>query len=213
MRHVTCVNDSCHAWLLTDACLQLVTWLVWMRFIHVNHVNVVMSHERHSQTSYGQATLTWHVWMRFIHVTRVNVVMSHERHSQTSYGPATLTWLVWMRFIHVTHVNARHGRTSYVTCMNDSCYTWLITDAWLQLVTWHVRMRFSHVTHVNVRHLRTSYGRTTLGSIRLILPLFAKEPLIIRLFCRKWPMKIRHPMTPRHPLWSRDTQIWSCDSR
>jgi len=28
----------------------------------------------------------------------------------------------------------------------------------------------------------------------------AKEPLIIGLFCGKWPMKIRHPMTLRHPV-------------
>ena len=27
---------------------------------------------------------------------------------------------------------------------------------------------------------------------------FAKEPLIIGLFCGKWPMEIRHPMTLRH---------------
>jgi len=29
---------------------------------------------------------------------------------------------------------------------------------------------------------------------------FAKEPLIIRLFCGKWPIKIRHPTTLRHPV-------------
>jgi len=29
---------------------------------------------------------------------------------------------------------------------------------------------------------------------------FAKEPLTIGLFCGKWPMKIRQPMTPRHPV-------------
>jgi len=29
---------------------------------------------------------------------------------------------------------------------------------------------------------------------------FAKEPLIIRLFCGKWPMKIRRPTALRHPL-------------
>jgi len=28
----------------------------------------------------------------------------------------------------------------------------------------------------------------------------AKEPLIIRLFCGKWPIKIRHPMHLRHPV-------------
>jgi len=30
--------------------------------------------------------------------------------------------------------------------------------------------------------------------------LSAKEPIIIWLFCEKWPTKIRHPMRPRHPL-------------
>jgi len=30
--------------------------------------------------------------------------------------------------------------------------------------------------------------------------LSAKEPLIIRLFCRKWRIKIRHPMSPCHPV-------------
>jgi len=29
---------------------------------------------------------------------------------------------------------------------------------------------------------------------------FAREPLIIGLFCVNWPMKIRHPMTLRHPV-------------
>ena len=34
---------------------------------------------------------------------------------------------------------------------------------------------------------------------------FAKEPLIIGLFCGKWPVMIRHPMTIRHPvvIWLR----------
>ena len=30
--------------------------------------------------------------------------------------------------------------------------------------------------------------------------LFAKEPLIIWLLCRKWRIKIRHPMSLRHPV-------------
>ena len=29
-----------------------------------------------------------------------------------------------------------------------------------------------------------------------------KEPLIIRLFCGKWPIKIRHSMDLRHPVWA-----------
>jgi len=31
---------------------------------------------------------------------------------------------------------------------------------------------------------------------------YAKEPLIIGLFCRKWPMKIRHPMTLLNVLYT-----------
>jgi len=31
----------------------------------------------------------------------------------------------------------------------------------------------------------------------------AKEPLLIGLFCGKWPIKIRHPMTLRHPVLGR----------
>jgi len=51
--------------------------------------------------------------------------------------------------------------------------------------------------------------------------LFAKEPLIVGLFCGKWPMNIRHPMTPlslqdgvkRHVLWgkSHGGRKESCD--
>jgi len=33
---------------------------------------------------------------------------------------------------------------------------------------------------------------------------FAKEPLIIGLFCGKWPTKIRHPLNPRHSVTTRD---------
>jgi len=32
------------------------------------------------------------------------------------------------------------------------------------------------------------------------MSLFAKEPLIIGLFCGKWPLKIRHPMGLHHPI-------------
>jgi len=48
--------------------------------------------------------------------------------------------------------------------------------------------------------------------------IFAKEPLIIELFCGKWPMKIRHPMGLRHPdyltivSWLRDMCPLTCVS-
>ena len=41
-----------------------------------------------------------------------------------------------------------------------------------------------------IRHLVTLRCRS----------LSAKEPLILGLFCGKWPLKIRHPMTLRHPV-------------
>ena len=41
---------------------------------------------------------------------------------------------------------------------------------------------------------------------------FAKEPLIIGIFCGKWPMEIRHPMTLRHPVLNSLDQL-SIDMR
>jgi len=45
---------------------------------------------------------------------------------------------------------------------------------------------------------------------------FAKKALIIRLFCGKWPIKIRHPMGLRHPVlgwfWLFSTSLWRMTS-
>ena len=37
---------------------------------------------------------------------------------------------------------------------------------------------------------------------------FAKEPLLIRLFCGKWPVKERHPMGLRHPVFLFVVRCW-----
>jgi len=82
-----------------------------------------------------------------------------------------VTWLIHM--CDMTH--------SYVWHDSFICVTWLIHlchDSFICL-TWLVDM-------CNVTDLR--------------LHLFAKEPLIIELFCGKRYMKIRHPMTLRHPV-------------
>jgi len=36
----------------------------------------------------------------------------------------------------------------------------------------------------------------------------AKEPQIIGLFCAKWPIKIRHHMGLRHPVWTHHVRTW-----
>jgi len=40
--------------------------------------------------------------------------------------------------------------------------------------------------------------------------IFAKEPLVIGLFCGKWPLKIRHSMGPCHPVPSVGEWVWIC---
>ena len=42
--------------------------------------------------------------------------------------------------------------------------------------------------------------RKCIGCLIRCRSLFAKEPLIIGLFCGKWPVKIRHPMGLCHPV-------------
>ena len=57
-------------------------------------------------------------------------------------------------------------------------------------------------THTQVRFVIGVQGGEDSQDALSCLRFFAKEPLIIGLFCGKWPMKIRHPMNLRHPvLW------------
>ena len=70
----------------------------------------------------------------------------------------------------------------------------------------------SHIIHGSFAErdlqLKASYGSSSLYTRHIILTnnalsrrfLSTKEPLIIGLFCGKWPIKMRHPMGLRHPV-------------
>ena len=67
------------------------------------------------------------------------------------------------------------------SCMQDILYSYEI---------WRIKW--------NMTHFDTGWRRLMEAfSCRLF---FAKEPLIIGLFCGKWPIKIRNPMGLRHPV-------------
>ena len=89
----------------------------------------------------------------------------------------------------------------------------------LEMTYSSVWYRLSQGTHMRMRHVsrvdeswHTYEGgrsrewshfvagwRSLVGCLKLQV-IFAQEPLIIGLFCRNWPIKIRHPMTLRHPV-------------
>jgi len=53
---------------------------------------------------------------------------------------------------------------------------------------------FSTIMH------QLSTGRRKCMDVLSCASLSAKEPLILELFCGKWPIKIRHPLTLHHPV-------------
>jgi len=97
------------------------------------------------------------------------------------------------------------------------CFDWYYGSFdWCQspeqnLILWHCVMAF-WVEDINrlreraylsyIMAVLTDTGwRRPIACLKLQV-IFAKEPLIIGLFCGIWPMKIRHPMGLRHPvLW------------
>jgi len=67
----------------------------------------------------------------------------------------------------------------------------------LHMSSWHICVRDICHTHMSklmmsLQGVEDPYDALSHGS------LSAKEPLIIGLFCGKWPVKIRHTMTLRH---------------
>jgi len=63
----------------------------------------------------------------------------------------------------------------------------------------HTHTRTPTYTHTHKRIIEcTSTGwRRPIGCLR---SLFGKEPIIVGLFCGKWPIHRRHPMRLRHPV-------------
>jgi len=69
---------------------------------------------------------------------------------------------------------------------------------WLCVIMYIYTYMCLHTYMYVYKHVLCSTGwRRPIGCLKLQV-VFAKEPLIIGLFCGKWPIKIRHPMTLRH---------------
>jgi len=61
----------------------------------------------------------------------------------------------------------------------------------------HISLVYLYTQGVDYHPCICVWNSQDASSCRLF---FAKEPLVIGLFCRKWPMKIVHPLTLRHPV-------------
>jgi len=55
--------------------------------------------------------------------------------------------------------------------------------------------------HAYSKAFNTKGWRRLIGCLKLQV-IFHKKPSIIGLFCGKWPMKIRRPLSLRHPVWA-----------
>jgi len=161
----------------------------------------------------------WHIWMR--HVTH----MHESCHSMNTYihclpSIHTCEWVMSRIGVsHVTHVNVSCHTSQCDTCekfishiwmspclhANEFCdtYEWVISRVWM----WHIRT--CNATHVHESRLYVNESCDTYkwvtGWRRLIgfpsCRLFStKEPLNIGHVCGKWPIKIRDPMSLRHPV-------------
>ena len=144
-------------------------------------------------------------------------------HSCVWHGRSTrVAWLIRTRgmthsyvwqdsFIRVAWLICTRDMTDSNTCGTKRAKqkTEPISHVWMIYVT-HTRQHlvFEFVTFSclkNVRRLKflshqNTGWRRPKGCLISCRSFFTKEPLIIGLFCGKWPIKIRHPMTLRHPV-------------
>ena len=110
-----------------------------------------------------------------------------------------MTWLIHMcdmchMMCDMTHSYAWHDLFICVTCLN---YMWDTTHSYMHVT--HMSAGFmSHIHKRHVTHPNTGWRRL-IGCLQLQV-IFRKRATNYRNLLRKWPMKIRHLMTLRHPV-------------
>ena len=179
-----------YAW---HALFKCVTWLIHMRDMphsnawHDSFICVTcLIHMRDTTHSY-----VWHdsficvTWL--IHLN--DIFTSNARTRVYSEFPIAIIVFALVVRMHLTNSLVRHDSVIYAT--------WLI--------------HMPHVTYSCPAHERVSIAikSSTKGWRRLIGSLSCrsfstKEPLNIGHFCRQWHIKIRDPMSLRHPVPSLD---------
>ena len=80
---------------------------------------------------------------------------------------------------------------------------WRCPDSWWRPLIWHLYI---------VINMSTQGGEDPQDDLSC-RSFFAKEPIIIGLFCGQWPMKIRHPMGLRHPVWYDSPTLCNLDAQ
>jgi len=111
-------------------------------------------------------------------------------------------WRVHMCDMMTLYV--RHDKFMWETWrvhMWDMMTSYVWYDVFMYVI-WRVYtsdMKNSYVWH-EMRQCVCTGWRRPIGYLKL-QAISRKEPLIIVVFCGKWPMKIRHPMGLRHPVW------------
>ena len=125
-------------------------------------------------------------WLRSTSAATIVAVKSVAVVRQSkSGGKYTTFWSVLQ--IHMWQGVMSHIWGSHITHMTESCHTYEGVSHWsvLQIHMWYD----SWIFDMFMTHLNELFPFPSLIDMRMTLFL-AKEPLIIGLFCKKWPMKM-----------------------
>jgi len=175
------VNESCHA--------HDMTWLI----THSTHTHRTLTYHTYTSHDLSHIHITWlitHHVSSHIHITWL-ITHTHHSHTHHTYTSHVLSHIPHASNTYQTHKCFSHESHTCDFFKHTATHTATHTAI-------HTHECFSHVPHT--WHIRIHYvARLVWRASYAYVYLFAKEPLIIRLFCGKRPMKIRHPMTLRHP--------------
>ena len=191
-------------------------WYIYMYVSHTWHRRDVMCLVNTYEWMSHVTLMTWHDSSLIAHIHIAHSHITHTHH-MTYHTPCLvahthhMTHHAYTSLTHTSHIHitclithTTHTSNTYHThkCFSHESHT---CDFFKHTATHtathtaiHTHECFSHVPHT--WHIRIHYvARLLWRASYAYVYLFAKEPLIIRLFCGKRPMKIRHPMTLRHP--------------
>jgi len=206
--HVSQTYES-HVWLTCHSMYRSNMWVTKVRCLSCEYGPVIwVTHMRASHMSQTYESQKSDVWVKSMsqsyesHVWEPVIwVKTYESNVWVTYLSHEYEPVIWDTRMQANHISQNSIWVKTVSQSYDS-HVWEPFIWGVKTYEPHVWMTFLSHEYEPVKHMSHTCRVAKTHRMPWVAGYFSqKETLIIGLFCGRWPIKIRHPMVLRHPVW------------